>query len=172
MNPSIDIAHVFQAPRYPLPIDTGRYHIPYLDMDPLTAVSLAGTIVQFVDFSSKLLSAGRELYKSTAGSLTVNDEIELVTSDLLAIIRKLRPDETISLEFRKICDEAARLAQELLGRLDKLKVKEKDREKWKTMKQALASVWSKDDITALFERLSRISDAIETRILLSVRQVL
>jgi hypothetical protein len=44
-------------------------------VDPLTALSLAGTIVQFVDFWSKLLLSGRELYKSGTGSLTVNDEI-------------------------------------------------------------------------------------------------
>jgi hypothetical protein len=148
-------------------------------MDPLTALSLAGTIVQFVDFGSKLLSAGRELYKSTTGSLTVNDEIELVTSDLLAITQKLRPDQSLGLEFQQICVEAARLAQELLGKLDKVKVKTtaedridgkgREKQKWKTLKQALASVWSDDDIVALVERLSRIRQAIETRILLSLR---
>jgi hypothetical protein len=151
-------------------------------MDPLTALSLAGNIVQFVDFSSKLLSAGRELYKSTTGSLTVNDEIELVTSDLLAIARKLRPDQNLGLEFRQMCDEAVRLAQDLLRRLDKLKVKtrvedgvgkkELDKEKWKSAKQALASVWFSKDMTALVDRLSKIREAIETRILLSLRYVL
>jgi hypothetical protein len=80
-------------------------------MDPLTALSLAGTVVQFVDFRSKLLLAGRELYKSTTGSLTVNDEIELVTSDLLAITQKLRPDQSLGLEFQQICAEAARQVQ-------------------------------------------------------------
>jgi hypothetical protein len=70
-------------------------------MDPLAALSLAGTIVQFVDFGSKLLATGRELYKSTNGSLTVNDEIELVTSDLLAITLKLRPDQNIGPELQK-----------------------------------------------------------------------
>lgn len=91
-------------------------------MDPLTALSVAGTIVQFVDFGSKLLSAAQDLYKSTSGSLTVNDEIELITSDLLAVTLKLRPDPKLGHEFQRICDEAARLAQEMLGRLDKLKM--------------------------------------------------
>ena len=71
------------------------------------------------------------------------------------------------------------MAQELLEKLDKLKVKRKDedgidgkgkeKQKWKTLKQALANVWSEDDITALVERLSKIRQAIETRILLSLR---
>lgn len=36
-------------------------------MDPLSALSLAGTIVQFVDFSCKLISQTRKAYKSTTG---------------------------------------------------------------------------------------------------------
>lgn len=31
-------------------------------MDPITAISLAGTAVQFVDFTAKLISAGAHLY--------------------------------------------------------------------------------------------------------------
>lgn len=32
-------------------------------LDPLTAVGLAGTVVQFVDFSTKLVSHSVELYE-------------------------------------------------------------------------------------------------------------
>lgn len=59
-------------------------------MDPLTALSVAGTIVQFADFGCKLLSGYRELYKSTSGTLAANEEIELVTVDLQAVVLKLR----------------------------------------------------------------------------------
>jgi hypothetical protein len=50
-------------------------------MDPLTALSLAGTIIQFVDFGCKLLAEGKELYKSTTGILTVNEELELAVDE-------------------------------------------------------------------------------------------
>jgi hypothetical protein len=59
-------------------------------MDPLSALSLAGTVVQFVEFGGKLLKEGRELYRSTTGSLTVNDELELVVVDLQALVAKLK----------------------------------------------------------------------------------
>jgi len=59
-------------------------------MDPLTALSLAGNVVQFVDFGCQLLSHSRELYRSPRGSLAADDEIHLVTVDLRALILKLR----------------------------------------------------------------------------------
>lgn len=59
-------------------------------MDPLTVLSLAGTIVQFVDFGRTLITDARDLYSSSAGTLTANEELELVTADLQALALKLR----------------------------------------------------------------------------------
>jgi len=98
-------------------------------MDPLTAVGLAGTIVQFVDFSSKLLLEGRELYKS--GSAELNLQVEAATKDLLEFSIKLQrlvsdPDVNIQatdnvIALGKLCEECSELAYELLARLDQLK---------------------------------------------------
>lgn len=107
-------------------------------MDPLTALSVAGTIIQFVDFGSKLLTHSVELYRSSRGSLKVHDELELVTGDLRSVVIKLkgasepppetdRPlteDERQSEDFRKICDEATRIAEELLNKLSSIRVKD------------------------------------------------
>jgi hypothetical protein len=51
-------------------------------MDPLTAFSLACGIVQFVDFSSKLVSKGYEISISAEGALAENLDLETVTTDL------------------------------------------------------------------------------------------
>lgn len=50
-------------------------------MDPLTALSLAGNIIQFVDFGGRLLGGAGEIYHSAEGSLKVHDELELVATD-------------------------------------------------------------------------------------------
>jgi hypothetical protein len=42
-------------------------------MDPLTELSVAGTILQFVEFGSSVLKNGTEIF------LPVSEEIELVT---------------------------------------------------------------------------------------------
>jgi hypothetical protein len=41
-------------------------------MDPITAISLAGTVVQFVDYTAKLIPTGTQLYSFT--ELTSNIE--------------------------------------------------------------------------------------------------
>jgi hypothetical protein len=59
-------------------------------MNPLSALSLAGTIIQFVDFGRKLLGGAVDIYRSASRSLAVNDEIELEATDLKELVVKLR----------------------------------------------------------------------------------
>jgi hypothetical protein len=74
---------------------------------------------------------------SAAGTLTTNQELELVTADLHSLVIKLRHSFHITGDglpltgkeqeeqetFQKICNEAMEVAEELLERLDKLRVK-------------------------------------------------
>ena len=50
-------------------------------MDPLSAFSLAGTILEFTRFGISLLNDGRELYKSAHGTLSANDQLELAAAE-------------------------------------------------------------------------------------------
>jgi hypothetical protein len=100
-------------------------------MDPLSAIGLAGTIVQFVDFGTKIVVEGRELYKS--GSLKLNAQVEAVTKELLDFVAKFkhssllqdeaRPPTENELALRKLCDQCNEVAQQLLERLAELKPK-------------------------------------------------
>ena len=155
-------------------------------MDPLTTVSLAGTIIQFVDFGSKLLTNAQELYRSTAGMLTTNQELELVTADLHSLVIKLRHSshatgDGVSLTrkeqeeqetFQKICYEAMKVAEELLERLDRLRVKGGKHQKWESFRKAVRSAWSKDEVILLVQRLGSFKEALETRTLFSIKQVI
>ncbi len=92
-------------------------------MDPLTALSLAGTIVQFVDFGCKLLAKGRELYKSSTGVLTVNEELELTTTDLRALIEKMqKPFKASSSEICPLFTKEDQESQQRKGGLQYCKV--------------------------------------------------
>jgi hypothetical protein len=152
-------------------------------MDPLSALSLSGTIVQFVDFSGKLLKDGRELYRSSTGSLAVNDELELIVADTQALIAKLQGSifesrtsaelnfqnvEEFASSFAKICDEATKIAIELATRLHNLKVREGSRV-WSSVYRAVKAAWSAEELASLAKRLSSLREAMETRILVSLR---
>jgi hypothetical protein len=157
-------------------------------MDPLTTLSLAGTVVQFVDFGSTLLSCTRGLYKSKTGTLDANQELALVTTDLQALIDKLRravcPNDVgvagylaktaddDQERFQLICDEAAEVAKELIKGLNKLKIKESRNRKWESIRQAVRVVWTEKEIAALVKRLASFKEALNARVLLSIRQVL
>jgi len=58
-------------------------------LDPLTALSLAGTVVQFVDFTSKILAKGAEIHRSLDGSLRENVEVESIVKDLVQLNSRL-----------------------------------------------------------------------------------
>jgi hypothetical protein len=161
-------------------------------MDPLSALSLAGTIIQFADFGSKLLSESLQLYKSSRGTLDANEQLELVTADLQSVIAKLRTTSNIAIEeglsestpgngqndgndqneedpFEKICEEAMQIAEELLNRLKALKVKEGKHRAWESLKAAVRCAWSKDEITTVRHRLSIFKETLQLRLMLSIK---
>jgi hypothetical protein len=114
-------------------------------MDPFAAFALAGTVLAFSRFGMALLGDARELYKSTVGALTANEELELVITELQALLIKLKarfsavdqantirdgldndPTRTLS----QIIEDAQELAKELLKRLSSLKVQSDQGRKW------------------------------------------
>jgi hypothetical protein len=150
-------------------------------MDPLSVVSLVGTIVQFVDFAGKLLSNAVELYRSPIGTLAAHHELEIVTTDLHALISKLRQSiyskdndpsqeaETLRKSFEAICDEAVKVAEELIKRLERLKVKDGKLRKWDSLKHAIEAAWSRKELIDLKTQLSSLKEALEARVLFSIR---
>jgi len=128
-------------------------------MDPLTAVGLAGTIVQFVDFSSKILLGTGQLYRH--GELNLNSQSEAVTQDLLDFCTKFQrlphlhggtraPTEN-DLALAKLCGECNNVAEELLTRLNALKPildiptppSKRDRHEWKALKDKWEAKYEK-----------------------------
>jgi RecA-family ATPase len=152
-------------------------------MDPLSALSLAGNVLQFIDFGTKLFSKAGELYKSTVGSLAANDQLELVTADLRALVSKLRQPlsseetqvETVQEDketwssFNRVCDEAADVADEIILRLGKLRLQDGKFRRLRSILQAVETLWSEREITSLLKRLSSLRIALETRVLFSTR---
>ena len=57
-------------------------------MEILATIGLAGNILQFVDFSGKVISNSKQLYSSVDGILIENADIERITKDLKALNAK------------------------------------------------------------------------------------
>jgi hypothetical protein len=157
-------------------------------LDPLTALSLAGTVVQFVDFSTKLITKTYQLYKSKKGCLRVNEELEEVTLNLKTLALKLgrpltlgnTPDDEQDEDAKALqilCQKCVTLADEMVERLDGVKVYAKSGS-FKSMKEAILAAWKDgkqkdpgEELDSLVRRLQMYENALKTRILVDLRYI-
>ncbi|RDW79842.1 hypothetical protein BP6252_04480 [Coleophoma cylindrospora] len=146
-------------------------------MDPLTALSLAGTIIQFVDFGNKILRGSKELYDSTSGALSVNDELEVRARELKDLTIKLRRPihiDTTSAHhgmysaLQTLCVACRKAAEELIARLQRLKVEGQHRA-WKSFRQAIKYAWNQTEIEVLSKKLHELRKSLDTHILAGLR---
>jgi hypothetical protein len=151
-------------------------------MDPLTALSVAGTIVQFVDFGTKILRSSYSIYKSTSGALPVNDELEILTQDFAVLAIKLRRplfadqvpmNELLTgqdLALQDLVDNCVRVADKLLTRLNGLKIQGRH-QVWRSLQQAIKSAWTQNEVKELTDTLFDYRTSIQTHIQKSIRYV-
>jgi len=148
-------------------------------MDPISALSVAGTVVQFVDFGSRLLKEGRGFYKSPSGASAINQELEIITTALQSVISKLRQsvevmnvsrpltelDHQRHLSYHQICDGTAAIAEEICSKLETLKMQGNKYRKWESLEKAVKSIWSRQEVDGLVDRLSVFREILNTHIL-------
>ncbi|PVI03076.1 hypothetical protein DM02DRAFT_698828, partial [Periconia macrospinosa] len=152
-------------------------------VDPFSALSLAGNIVQFLDFGQKLLSKGKEIYKSAEGTTTTHIELELIYDDLWAVSDKLAArappspanyssdnltDYRLSIvddQISQLATSCQTLAQELLSIVRELRVDPGSKHrKWESFRQAMKSLGKKSQIEALQQRLNAFRDEMTIRL--------
>ncbi|KAI1417450.1 hypothetical protein F5Y13DRAFT_202975 [Hypoxylon sp. FL1857] len=97
-------------------------------MDPIAAIGLASSILTFIDFSCKLVSGTYEIAKR--GSLTGNDNVELVVKDLNKLTEDLRDHKLKGISehetaLKELVSKCEILSGELLALLKTLKSKER-----------------------------------------------
>jgi hypothetical protein len=153
-------------------------------LDPMSALSVAASAVQFVDFSIKMVSKGRELYDSPSGSLEENLRLKRTTKALVdrrGNVRKalnvdsLRPPLAISdaeADLLELCENCLKVGQKLGDRLASLEVKEGEKHRrWKSIRQALKSEWGKNEVNEVRDSLAGCKSELMLYILISVQYV-
>lgn len=147
-------------------------------MDPITCLSVASNVAQFIDFSFKIYSGTRQLYED--GQLELHGQTAKAIKDLSSFSTAMAPsiraaEEKRSLtqnemELETICQDCSRLANEMVERLKKFEVTRKQNIV-KSVGQVLMSMWSKDELEATEKKLARYRDMINSRLLGSLRYV-
>jgi hypothetical protein len=141
-------------------------------MEALAIIGLVGNIVQFVDFSGNLISKSTELCRSSEGALAEHIDIETATNHLVLLNSKLKDAATITGDgaLESLCMSCGTAAENLLAALDKIKVKDKQY-KWKSIRKALRSVWSKEEIEDLERRLATFREELNLHVVVDLRSV-
>ena len=149
-------------------------------MDPLSAVSLAGNIIQFVEFGSSLVHGSLDLYSSTDGASSVNSELELLAEDLMGICTKLiRPRKLMEerqlpkaeLDLLRLSRSCITLGSQFVAVLEGLNVKGQNR-KWESVRQALKTQWKVKDVDRYQQRLDSYRAEIAVHLLSMLRYCL
>jgi len=148
-------------------------------MDPISALSLSAAILQFVDFSSKIIVATYNIYQSTDGTKRENFELAQLTSTLHEFQSRLAaprtPPRDHNVDQKALEGLAARcrdIAAELIKLLDDLKVTSTDKglhHTWESIRSGCRTVWKKEKI-ARYEKLLRdLSVQVNGRLLSMTR---
>ena len=141
-------------------------------METLAIIGLVGNIVQFVDFSGKLISKSAELYQSSEGALAENIDIETATKHLLLLNKKLKDasSATGDASIQRLSVSCHAAAIDLLVALDKVKTKG-EQKRWKSIRKALRSIWGKGEIEELERRLTRFREELNLHLTEDLRLV-
>jgi hypothetical protein len=145
-------------------------------MDPLSAVGLAGTVVQFVSFAHEIVSLGKEIYKSPTGSKQESMEIGTMLKDLSELHQSLcyswRQDasqrsreENTLFSLVKQCEP---INNELQRVLRSLEIQGTHR-KWKSLRTAVKLVWKEGEINDLEKRLRRLQRQIDSHLVSDIK---
>lgn len=146
-------------------------------MDPVSAIGLAANILQFIEYSCRIISDAKEIYQSTHGATAENIELQGVAENLSSLSASMiqpakSTPEPISQAEQKIYELASSskaLADELLATIQGLQISGSRHRKWRSFRQALNTVWKKDKIGDLQKRLEMIRRHLSIHILSHTR---
>lgn len=153
-------------------------------LDPLAALGVASSVIQFVDFGIKLVSDGAELYEK--GRLGNNDELELITKDLTRLTQDIvtstqpgqaqngKPPSKDEIALRELATSCNEIGEQLLNLLESLKVQKSGNmleDGVASFRKALRSARKKGQIHNVEKRLKKMQGQLNTNILELLRCV-
>ena len=150
-------------------------------MEPVSIIGITAAVVQFVDFTSKVLAEGYTLYTQTTKLLDQNRDVTQITRTLKessksltnALDKQAQQEELTphEVELRGLCARCHEVAAELLEALDQLS-RNGSTTLFTTLYKALKSVRQKEFIDKLQKKIDGFRQELVMSMLVSLRYVL
>lgn len=143
-------------------------------LEALSAIGLAGNIVQFVHFTWELISKSQEIYHSTSGLSAEHLELKVVSQSLQRLATQLEVYHGQKSSLGILAKQCKDVANELLSAIQKLQGDDprghpEKSKKWKSFRHALKCVWKMDHIVKLQSRLERLRNEIMLQLVSETR---
>lgn len=145
-------------------------------MDPLAAIGLAGNIVNFIEFSFRVISGGQQVLNSASGMTPENTSLDAFLDDLKAVTKGLLIEFPTSVcseneaELSRLAGYCYDLSKELSGILTRLKVSD-EKSKWQGIRVKWRSMCKEKEIEAIERRLNDFQSQILIRLHFMLRCV-
>jgi hypothetical protein len=152
-------------------------------MDGLSVLSVAASVAQFIQFGCSLVSKSRQIYQSANGLPVQQIEAALAAKRLTELSERVKISRQVESRgsrgvstddqaLEAICEGCISVSKELLSKLNKLKVEGGQKyRKFKSFRQALKSVWSKEAVNEAAQRLKAFQTELDVHLLVSLRRV-
>jgi len=134
-------------------------------LEAFAALSLSASIVQFVEFGSKLLNESRQVSKSATGASKEHENLQSLADGLQRVLQELATSsaslselENVSeteMELDSLAKECRSVANELRTLLGKIKRGNANTRRASIL-QAIRFVWSESNIDAIKIQLERL----------------
>jgi hypothetical protein len=134
-------------------------------MEPFTAVGLAGNIVQFVDFTLKVITGAHDLYTSTSGSTNAELEARDVVEHIQKIARLATPriplEAKPDIDLVPLSNDCNAIANELIKLINSVQLTTSGAGRlWQSVYKAGQRQWKEKQIADLQKRLDRVGNLI------------
>lgn len=129
-------------------------------MDPFSTLSIATSVVQFVDFAGKLLSSSNEIFHSVHGSSSSNSALESYCTTIKDLSAKLgssvdTSQGALAQNVKSLADDCKSDCDALLAMLQNMKVKSQKSRRWKSFQVALKTQWGARKLREFEERMDK-----------------
>ena len=137
-------------------------------MEALAALSLASNVVQFVDFTWKLIAEARTIRKSATGCCDDSLLLDTILSDVERLNKPLADGIPHAGSLQKLVSECIKVAAEVRAVIKTLKADKKN-STWSSFQVALSQVSKKGKLEHLTSKLAKIQSQIAQHLLFELQ---
>lgn len=137
-------------------------------LEGLTALGLACNVLQLIEFTAKIVSNSREIYKSSTGIPNDRVALKTVVDDLNKHSKQIEVSNNHPEDLRKLALQARAISEEVLAALAKIQVEGKNT-RWRSFMSAFKEAWSREKIKEMTDQLSEVRSQMNFQAQLLIR---